>query len=89
MNTARRISAWLKQTYGVTRVVLFGSVATNRRLRSRSDIDVAVWGLDAVSYYDAVALVQDEAGPFTVDLVRIERCPHSLRAVIGEEGVEL
>ena len=89
MNTARRISAWLKQTYGVARVVLFGSVATNRRLRSRSDIDVAVWGLDAASYYEAVAQVQDEAMPFTVDLVRIEQCPHSLRAVIGKEGVEL
>lgn len=89
VTAARRVASWMKRTYGVSRVVLFGSITANQRLGPHSDIDLAVWGLDSERYYEAVARVQDEAAPFTVDLVRIEQCPHSLRKVIETEGVEV
>ena len=88
--TARRVAAYLRRTYGADRVVLFGSIAGEEiPLGPRSDIDLAVWGLDAADYFEAVARIQDEAAPFPVDLVRIEQCPESLRNVIQREGREL
>lgn len=88
--TARRVAAYLRRTYGADRVVLFGSIAGDKiPLGPRSDIDLAVWGLDSADYFEAVARVQDEAAPFRVDLVRIEQCPESLRDVIQGEGREL
>jgi len=88
--TARRVAEYLRRTYDADRVALFGSIAEEEvPLSSRSDIDVAVWGLDSADYFEAVARVQDEAAPFQVDLVRIEQCPESLREVIQREGREI
>ena len=88
--TARHLADYLRRTYDADRVVLFGSIAHDELpLGPRSDIDLAVWGLDAADYFEAVARVQDEAAPFQVDLVRIEQCPDSLRDVIQREGREL
>lgn len=89
LHVAQHLASWLKETYTVERVVLFGSVAGEARLGPRSDIDLAVWGLGPARYYEAVACVQEEAAPFTVDLIRIERSPGTLREVIEKEGVEL
>lgn len=81
---------YLRRTYDADRVALFGSIADEEvPLSSRSDIDLAVWGLDSADYFEAVARVQDGAAPFQVDLVRIEQCPDSLREVIQREGREI
>lgn len=88
--TARRVADYLRRTYDADRVALFGSIADEEvPLSSRSDIDLAVWGLDSADYFEAVARVQDGAAPFQVDLVRIEQCPDSLREVIQREGREI
>ena len=88
--TACRVAQWLCITYGASRVVLFGSMAEeNEPLGPRSDIDLAVWGLDPGLYFEAVARAQDEAAPFSVDLVQPERCADSLQAVIERDGVVL
>lgn len=88
--TARRVADYLRRTYDADRVVLFGSMAEEEvPLSARSDIDLAVWGLDKMDYFEAVARVQDEAAPFQVDLVRVEQCPASLREVIQREGREI
>ena len=55
----------------------------------RSDIDLAVEGLEKEDYYKAVARVQDEGSPFQVDLVRAEQCPESLREAVRREGREI
>ena len=86
-NTARHVAEYLRRTYGVDRVMLFGSMAGDEiPLGPRSDIDLAVWGLDKADYYEAVARVQDKATPFQVDLVRIEQAPESLRDAVRREG---
>ena len=87
--TARRVADYLRRAYDANRIALFGSVAEEVPLSARSDIDLAVWGLDSADYFEAVARVQDEAAPFQVDLVRIEQCPESLREVIQREGREI
>jgi predicted nucleotidyltransferase len=87
--TARHVAEYLRRTYGVDRVVLFGSMADDEvPLGPRSDIDLAVEGLEKKNYYEAVARVQDEGAPFQVDLVRIEQCPESLREAVRREGRE-
>lgn len=86
---ARRIAADLRRAYDVDRVVLFGSIAGEEPLGPRSDLDLAVRGLDADAYYEAVTRVQDTGAPFKVDLVRIESCPQSLRERIQKEGCPL
>lgn len=83
---ARRVAVDLRRTYDVERVVLFGSIAGDAALGPRSDLDLAVWGLDAAEYYEAVARVQDVGAPFEVDLVRMESCQRSLRDRIQQEG---
>ena len=89
MASARRVARWLKDTYAVERVVLFGSVAQDEVLGPRSDLDIAVEGLPSQEYYRAVACVQSFVDRGQVDLVQIERCPPSLRTTIEKRGIEL
>ena len=86
--TARHVAEYLRRAYDVDRVVLFGSMADEVPLGPRSDIDLAVKGLEKEDYYEAVARVQDEGAPFQVDLVRIEQCPESFREAVRREGRE-
>jgi len=85
---ARRVARFLRDEYGASRVVLFGSMAREGRLGPRSDVDLAVWGLDAEDYYEAVARAQD-GEDVQVDLIRMEDSPESLRDVVRREGREL
>ena len=74
----------LRTRYGVTDVVLFGSLATGT-FTDRSDVDIAVRGLDPTHYFAALAdLMALFAGP--VDLVRLEQAPPSLLDRIASEG---
>ncbi len=84
--TARHVTGYLHDAYDVSRVVLFGSMVREGLLREDSDLDLAVWGLDADDYFEAVGRVQDEGAPFSVDLVRMERAPDSLHDLVQEEG---
>lgn len=77
----------LRQEHGIATVVLFGSLA-NRTCRAGSDVDLAVRGLPADHYFEALAdLMEIFAGP--VDLVRLEDAPRSLRERIDAEGEPL
>jgi predicted nucleotidyltransferase len=77
----------LQEHYGAGRVILFGSLASGA-YSERSDVDLAVDGLPAQRYFEALAELMDLfAGP--VDLVRLEEAPESLRARIAAEGKPL
>jgi len=83
---AQRVAVYLRETFDVERVVLFGSLARTEELGPHSDVDVAVAGLSPDEYYQAVARVQRIAGEWTIDLVRLEQCAPSLRIRIDTEG---
>lgn len=72
---------------GAVRVVLFGSLAAGVPT-SESDVDLAVAGLPAATYFDTLAELESLFGA-PVDLVRVEEAPESLRQRIAEEGREL
>ena len=86
---ARRAAALLKQEFGATRVVLFGSLIWPRLFHARSDVDLAVWGLDERLYFRAVTRLLDLDPEIEVDLIEGEHASASLRAAIEEDGVEL
>lgn len=83
---AREAAAFLRQTYSVTRVVLFGSLVSHVVFHHRSDVDLAVWGLAERDYYRAVGQLQALEPTISVDLVRIEEARPTLIAVVEAEG---
>lgn len=74
----------LRDRYGAREVVLFGSLATGT-FTERSDVDLAVHGIDAADYFAALGdLMALFGGP--VDLVRLEQAPPSLVDRVAAEG---
>ncbi|MBO9336657.1 MAG: nucleotidyltransferase domain-containing protein [Roseiflexus sp.] len=81
---ARHIAAMLRQKFGVTRIILFGSLMTDR-FSAKSDIDLAVADLAPADYFPALA----EAGKlsdFPVDLKPLEVLVPHVRDRILEHG---
>ena len=74
----------LVEEFGVTRVVLFGSLRWGA-LHERSDLDIAVSGLASDAYWRALDRVTCAAGR-AVDLVPLEEASASLRARIDADG---
>ena len=83
---ARQAADLLRCEFGIDRVALFGSLVRDELFHARSDIDLAVWGLDEKYYYRAVARLLALDAEFEVDLVMGEAIPASLLAVIEREG---
>jgi predicted nucleotidyltransferase len=74
----------LIESFGVTQVVLFGSLLTGE-LHDGSDLDLAVAGLAPAEYWRAIDMAAEEAG-IPVDLVRLEEARGSLTDRIRSEG---
>jgi len=74
----------LVNEYGVSKVTLFGSLARGIA-HLDSDIDLAVVGLPAERYFDALARCARVAGR-VVDLVRFEEARPGQIASISESG---
>ena len=92
----RRQRAWilaheaaeiLKEEFGASRVVVFGSLLQPNRYHLSSDIDLAVW--DIKDYFRAVARLIDIDPEFEFDLVPIEDARVEIVEAITREGLEL
>lgn len=86
---ARAAATLLKEQFGAAQVAVFGSLLRPDRFRERSDVDLAVWGLDERMYLKAVSRLLDLDPEISVDLVEAEFAAPRLRAVIEQEGVML
>jgi predicted nucleotidyltransferase len=85
---ARRAASLLREQFGASRVMLFGSLAQGRSFSRWSDLDLAAWGLQPDDYFVAVARLHDLSPEFKVDLVAMEHCrPDLQRAILGEGRV--
>lgn len=89
LDVARRCADALRSDFGVTRVVVFGSLAREALFDERSDIDLAVWGLTGQDYWCAMAMLLHLDPEFDIDLVMIEDAPPRLRQHVDSEGVDL
>jgi predicted nucleotidyltransferase len=92
---ARAAAALLRERYGATRVVVFGSLARGD-FTLGSDIDLAAWDVAPQRYFEAVSFLLDlgadmggAAGGFRIDVVAPEVAPAPLRREIEREGVAI
>ena len=86
---ARAAARLLREDFGATRVVFFGSLAHGAWFGAWSDIDIAVWGIPPDQFYKAVAAVTGISSEFEVDLIDPDVCRSAVRESIEREGVEL
>lgn len=87
IEVARQCARILKEKFGATRVVLFGSMLNPERMWWGSDIDLAVWGLPEKDFFKAGGAIE-HGHDFPIDLVEVQHAkPHILDAI--EQGMEL
>lgn len=86
---ARQAAVLLKERFGATRVLLFGSVVHAGFFHRRSDVDLAVEGIESRNFWRAWAALDRLGSEFEIDLVDVETAPPALREAILREGVEL
>ena len=87
LEVASKCAGILKQEFGATKVVLFGSMLNHERMWWGSDIDLAVWGLPEKDLFKAGAAIE-KGHSFSIDLVEVQHArPHILEAI--EQGMVL
>lgn len=86
---ARRAATLLREQYGATRVVVFGSLAQEGRFTPWSDVDIAAWGIGPEDTFRAMGAVMDLDSEIQVNLLDVETCRPSLLAAIEREGIDL
>ena len=84
---ARTAADLLRERFGATHVVVFGSLAREEWFTRWSDIDLAAWGIPPDAFFRAVAAVTGLSAEFKVDLVDPHDCRPEMRRVIEREGV--
>ena len=92
---AKAAAAVLKERFGATRVVVFGSLARGD-FTLGSDIDLAAWDVAPRRYFEAVSFLLDlgadlggSGGGFRIDVVAPEAAAASLKREIEAEGVDI
>ncbi len=80
---ARKASVLLKSEFGVSRVVLFGSVLSDSTFHETSDLDLAVWGLAEADYLKALGRLLN-LSEFPVDLVMAETASDYIQDAIAQ-----
>jgi predicted nucleotidyltransferase len=86
---ARQASRILKEQFSAQQVILFGSLLQPDRFYERSDVDLAVRGLDESRYYRALARLLDIEPEIAVDLIELEFASERMLDNILSEGVEI
>ena len=89
LEVAQAAARLLREQFGATRVVLFGSALHEDSFWERSDIDLAAWGIPRQDYFLAVARLQELATEFSVDLVEGDHCKPAVCEAIAKEGRDL
>ncbi len=86
---ARKAAALLKEKFGATEVILFGSLARRGSFTLYSDIDLAARGIHSDDYLTAMDTVLHMDAEFKIDLVDPAFCSPAMRAEIEKEGKSL
>lgn len=88
-SVARRAARLLREAFGATRVIAFGSLAHGAWFGPASDIDLAVEGVPAEAFWRAWAAIDRLDPTFEIELVAIESASERLRDEIIGQGVML
>lgn len=86
---ARRLAAFLHETYHPSRVRLIGSMLVPGMFGQWSDIDLVIEGVTFSEYLRAWNDLEEMSREFKVDLIDIETVSDLMRQRIDESGVDL
>lgn len=86
---ARLAASLLKEQFGATQVIAYGSLAHGAWFNTRSDIDLMAAGIPPEKFWRAWAALDRISNGFEIDLVADGELNERLRAVIEREGVEI
>ncbi|MBI3914307.1 MAG: nucleotidyltransferase domain-containing protein [Chloroflexi bacterium] len=86
---ARRAARLLKQKYGATRVIVFGSLTHGAWFHPHSDLDLAVEGLEPGAVWRAWSTIEKAVPELEVDLIELETASQRLNQRIREQGREV
>lgn len=88
-SVARRAAQLLKEEFGATRVVAYGSLAHGAWFEPRSDVDLAVEGIPPEAFWRAWCALDELKPTVDIDLVALESAPERLCDEIAAHGVAL
>lgn len=83
---ARLAAKILKEKFGVEKVALFGSTLRPSLFHLRSDVDLAVWGLDENQYFRALGVLLEIDPEISVDLIEFEFASPRMQETILRDG---
>ena len=86
---ARKAAKLLREEFGATEVILFGSLARRGSFTLYSDIDLAARGIAPERFFAASAAIEGINLNFVIDLVELETCPPALLKSIEKDGKPL
>jgi predicted nucleotidyltransferase len=82
-------TALLRERFGASRVVVFGSLVHKGSFSPWSDVDIAAWGIRLEDTFRAIGAVMDLDAEIEVNLVDVNTCSPEILASIEQEGVEI
>jgi predicted nucleotidyltransferase len=85
---AREAATLLRTRFAAEKVIAFGSLVHPGHFSDRSDIDLAVSGIQPAVFFKAWAVAGGSC-PFALDLVDLSDCAPALRDLIEGEGMPL
>lgn len=88
-SVARQAAAVLKEQFGASRVVVFGSLVHGLWYGPHSDIDLAAEGISPGEFWRAWCAIDRIDPAYEVDMIALESATPSLRAAIEQEGLAL
>jgi predicted nucleotidyltransferase len=86
---AKRASQVLKNQFGATRVVAFGSLVHKAGFTRWSDVDVAAWGIAPEDTFQAIGIISELDTSVPVNLVNVNTARPSLLEAIIRDGIDL
>lgn len=86
---ARQAATALREQFGVSRVVVFGSLVHPGWFTPWSDVDIAAWGIKPEDTFRAIGVVLDLDTDIPLNLVDVGACSASLLETIERDGVPL
>jgi predicted nucleotidyltransferase len=89
LNTAQKAAKTLRETFGASKVILFGSLCSSADFGPDSDIDLAAWDISPDKFYTALATVIGMSAKYRIELVDPYTCRPSIREAIIREGKEI
>ncbi len=85
---ARKAAGILKKEYSANEVILFGSLLHKQFFSLVSDVDIAVSGIPADRFFQALYRV-GFLSDIKVEMVDIEECRDYIKEIIKKEGIRL